>query len=148
MAAVSGPGRDVGMVRHASPVARSALTAGVRAEVPVLAPAAAPGVRARVELAAADTTCHRDQVPLERGQLRGRAPRQDLRPAVGEVEAEAGGRRERLAGRRIAQGPASAGVCVGRQLAVGVNVDLAAGPAGLIVEDFRGAVGRASTRST
>ena len=107
---------------------------------PVLAPAAAPRRGPRRERAVTDPPDRLDEAGLERVELRVGAGRPEQLARLGEVEPEARRRGKGLAGRRIAQAAPGTAERVGGELCVGVDVGLAAGPAGLVVDDLGRAV--------
>ena len=124
-------------VRHPS-----GLRADLRALAAVLAPAAAPGGRPGIERAGVDAADGLDEARLERSELFAGAGRPGERARLGEVEPQARRRRQGLVGRRVAQAAPGAAEGIGRELRVGVHVGLAAGAAGLVVDDLGRAVGR------
>jgi hypothetical protein len=82
-----------------------------------------------------------DEAGLERSELLVGAGRPEEFARLGEVEPEPRRGREDRARRRIAQAAPGAAERVGRELRVGIDVPLAAGPAGLVVDDHGRAVG-------
>jgi hypothetical protein len=84
-----------------------------------------------------------DETGLEYDQLRFGAGRPGELARIREVEAEAGRGRQDLAGPRVAEAAPGAAERIRRELRVGVDVGLGAGPAGLVVDDDGRAVGRA-----
>ena len=81
-----------------------------------------------------------DEAGLECGELLVGAGRPEELARLGEVEPESRRRRKGRASRGVAQAAPSAPECVRGELRVGVDVGLAAGPAGLVVDDLGRAV--------